>query len=103
MHHRFHDDMGDDLRDQLTNLRDEVASLRKQVARSGRRGYGDVRHMGAETADRMRDYAEHALPELRRSARHLQQSARENPTATATIAAASLVVLGLAAALMMRR
>lgn len=103
MHHRFHDDTPDELRDQLTSLRDEVASLRKQVARSGRRGYRDARHMGAETADWMRDYAEHALPELRRSARHVRKSARENPTTTATIAAASVVVLGLAAALMMRR
>lgn len=103
MHHRFHDDMGDELRDQLMSLRDEVASLKKQIARSGRRGYRDSRHLGADAAEWMREYAGHALPDFRRSAQQIQQSARENPTAAASIAAASIIVLGLAASLLMRR
>ncbi|WEX09721.1 hypothetical protein [Chelativorans sp. AA-79] len=102
MHHR-HEDFSEDLRDQLTSLSHEVASLRKQLGRRSRSAFRDSRHTGEDLAETLRDYLGSALPEIRRNAYHIQDQARQHPGTTAAVAAASVVVLGLAASLLMRR
>ncbi|WP_309082752.1 hypothetical protein [Chelativorans sp.] len=102
MHHR-HEDIGEDLREQIASLSHEVAALRKQVTRRGRSAFRETRHMSEEIAEMLREYLSSALPELRRGARTVQVHAREHPTTTAAVAAASVVVLGLAASLLLRR
>ncbi|WP_265517778.1 hypothetical protein [Nitratireductor luteus] len=101
--HRYQDGIADDLRDQLSNLRDEITDLRRQVSRQSAGAYREASHKGAEFGDTMREYLEAAVPELRRGANHLGRTARRHPGASAGAAAAGLVVLGLAAALLMRR
>lgn len=103
MHQKFHHDTADDLRDQFDGLRQEMAVLRKEIGRRGRGTYRETRHMGEEAADWMRDYAASALPEIRDNAYRMQRSVRKHPAATAGVAAAGVIVLGLAAAFFMRR
>lgn len=103
MHSKFHHDTADSLHDQLDSLRHEMAVLRKELGRRGRGAYRDSRHMGEEAADWMRAYASSALPEIRDNAYRVQRSARDHPAATAGVAAAGVIVLGLAAAFFMRR
>lgn len=103
MYHRSHHEMGEDLRDQIMSLNHEVAALRKHLARGSRGALKHSRHMGEEAADWLREYAESALPEIRRGAHQLHQSAREHPGTTAGVAAAAVIVLGLAATFLMRR
>lgn len=103
MHHGHHkEDMREDLQDQLLRLSHDVAGLKKQMASRGRSAYQDTRHMSEDFADMMRDYMHH-MPDMREKAYRLQKSAQAHPGTTATVAAASVVVLGLAASLFMRR
>jgi len=102
MHHR-HEDLADDLRDQIASLSQEIAAMRKQMMRRGRGAFRDSRHVSEDIVDTVRDYLSSAMPEIRRSAYHLQDRAREHPGTTAAVAAASVIVLGLAASLLMRR
>lgn len=100
---RHQDGTADDLRDQLNSLRDEMTDLRKQVSRQSAGAYRETRHKSAEIGDMIRDYFEAAVPELRRSANQIGRTARQHPSASAGAALAGLAVLGLAAALLMRR
>ncbi len=102
MHHRHHDDFREDLRDQIASLSNDVAKLRKQMMRRGRGALHDSRHLGEDLAEMMRDYYA-ALPDFRRNAYKLQRTAEAHPATTAGIAAMSVIVLGLAASLLMRR
>ena len=94
------DEVVENLEEQLASLRKEVKSLRKLAAKRGAAAYEDasdgVVHLYEELADRVAD----ALPPLRKSARRVERHARENPAAAAAV---GLVVLGLLAAMMMRR
>lgn len=98
MHHRHREDV----QDQLMRLSQEVAALKKQMTSSGRAAYRDTRHMGEDFADAMRDHL-HQMPDMRVQAYRLQKSAQAHPGTTASIAAAGIIVLGLAASLFMRR
>ncbi|WP_173933626.1 hypothetical protein [Chelativorans sp. Marseille-P2723] len=102
MYHKRHEGIGDELREQLSNLSHEVAQLKKQMMRRGKGAFHGSRHMGEEIGELLRDYYE-ALPDLRRSAHRLQKSAEANPAATAGVAAAAVVLVGLAASLLLRR
>ncbi|WP_274423305.1 hypothetical protein [Chelativorans sp. YIM 93263] len=102
MHHGRHQDIREDVQDQLVRLSHEVAGLKKQMASRGRAAYRDTRHVGEDFADVMRDYM-HNMPDMRQQAHRLQKSAQAHPATTASIAAASVIVLGLAASLFMRR
>ncbi|MCO5063411.1 MAG: hypothetical protein M9924_03245 [Rhizobiaceae bacterium] len=94
------DEVIENLEAQLASLRKEVKGLRKIAAKRGAAAYEDasdgVAHIYEEIADRVVD----ALPTVRKSARTVERHARENPAAAAAV---GLVVLGLLAAMMMRR
>jgi hypothetical protein len=89
------DDVIENLEAQLASLRKEVKSLRKVAAKRGASAYEDasegVAHLYEEIAERVAE----SLPPLKKSARRVEQQARENPAA---VAAVGLVVLGLLAA-----
>jgi len=102
MHHR-HEDWGEDLRDQIASLNHEVAAMRKQMMRRGRGAFRDGRHTSEDIVETVREYLSSAMPDIRRSAYHIQHRAREHPGTTAAVAAAGVIVLGLAASLLMRR
>jgi len=103
MHHRHHEDLSEDLRDQIAALSQEVAAMRKQMMRRGRSAFRDSRHVSEDIVDTVREYLSSAMPDIRRSAYQIQDRAREHPGTTAAVAAASVIVLGLAASLFMRR
>ncbi|WP_011582648.1 MULTISPECIES: hypothetical protein [Chelativorans] len=102
MRHR-HEDLGEDLRDQIASLSHEIAAMKKQMMRRGRGSFRDSRHMSEEIVETVRDYLSAAMPDIRRGAYQIQDRAREHPGTTAAVAAASVIVLGLAASLFMRR
>ncbi|WP_336055301.1 hypothetical protein [Nitratireductor sp. CH_MIT9313-5] len=101
--HRYRDSMADDLHDQIASLSSEVADLRRQMSRKSARAYHDTRNMGAEFGEMLREYVSAALPEIRRNAHRLERTARDNPAASAGVAAAGLVAIGLAATFFLRR
>ena len=103
MHNRFQNNISDGLQDQIASLADEVAHLRKSLRKQGRSAYKDAMHVSEDATEWLREQAAYALPEIKRSAHHLQKAARDNPTAAAGLAAASLFVVGMAVAFMMRR
>lgn len=103
MHNRFQNNISDSLQDQIASLADEVTHLRKTLRKQSRSAYKDAMHVSEDAAEWLKDQAAHALPEIRRSAHHLQKAARDNPAAAAGLAAASLFVVGMAVAFMRRR
>lgn len=100
---RFRDDVSDEVRSEIDALRHELSSLRKQVARRGAGAFRQSRHAGDEFVDVLRDYAEAALPDMRRKARYVEKTARDHPMTTAATAAVGLLAVGLAVTLFMRR
>lgn len=97
-----HQDLREDLHEQMASLRHEVARLKKQLARRSRRAYRDTHHIREDLAEMLQHYYA-ALPDLRHGARRLQKSADAHPGTTAAIAAISVIVLGCAASLLLRR
>lgn len=108
---RKRDDVIDDLEQQVSSLTRELAGLRRNVAkrgaglyddvsRSGSHVYGDVSDLVAELVDRFVHRAPGSRRALERRARLAGDAVRDHPR---TAAVAGLVVLGLAAALLMRR
>lgn len=100
---RTREDLQDELQTQLDGLRRELASVRKDVAKRGYGAYREGRHMGEDLVDVLRDGIESALPTVRRNARYVERTARENPGATIATAVVGLAVIGLAAAFFARR
>lgn len=92
----------DDIQDQLDSLRREIKVLRKQAGRGGERIGRQTRHTGNDVAELVREYADAALPQVRRETRKLGKSARAHPYATVTTAAVGLLAIGLAVSLLRR-
>ncbi|MDN2568364.1 hypothetical protein N1F89_19235 [Aquibium sp. A9E412] len=100
---RFREDLTDDLREQLDELRHDIARLRRDVSGRSARAYRGSRHMADEVAEALREYADAALPTLRRGARVARRQAHDHPGSTAAVALVGLAVLGLGASLFLRR
>ncbi|MBX3598775.1 MAG: hypothetical protein KF874_14495 [Rhizobiaceae bacterium] len=94
------DEVIENLEDQLAALRKEMKSLRKVAAKRGSAAFEDASEGFANIYDDISHRVLEAVPPLRRSARRVEKHARDNPAAAAAV---GLVVLGLLAALMMRR
>lgn len=94
------DDIIDNLEEQLATLRKEVKSLRKIAAKRGAAAYDDASEGVSNLYDEIASRVIDAAPHLRKSARRVEQHARDNPAAAAAV---GLVVLGLFAAVMIRR
>lgn len=94
------DDIVENLEEQLASLRKEVKSLRKMAAKRGAAAYDDASEGAAHLYDEIAHRVLEAVPPLRKSARRVEQQARDNPAAAAAV---GLVVLGLLAAVLMRR
>src|SRR5690606_18589162 len=63
MHHR-HEDLGEDLRDQIASLSHEIAAMRKQMMRRGRGAFRDSRHVSEDIVDTVREYLSSAMPDI---------------------------------------
>lgn len=89
-----------DLEKQVAALSKELAALKKAAARRGNAYYEEGRDAAwdyySDLADRIGD----SLPAIRRRARALEHTARDNPGTTAAV---GLVVVGLLAALLLSR
>lgn len=94
------EDVIENLEEQLASLRKEVKSLRKIAGKRGAAAYEDASEGMANLYDEIAHRVIEAVPPLRKSARRMEQHARENPAAAAAV---GLVVLGLLAAMVMRR
>lgn len=94
------DEVVENLEAQLASLRKEMKSLRKIAGKRGAAAYEDASEGMAHIYEEIADRVVEAIPPLRKSARRVERQARENPAAAAAV---GLVVLGLLAALMMRR
>lgn len=93
-------DIVDNLESQVDALRDEIASLRKQLGKRSARVYGEASDAASDLYEDLASRWADALPHVRKRARYVEQQARDNP---ATAAAVALVVVGLFAALMVKR
>lgn len=100
---RLRDDIQDEIQRQIDSLKYDIAVLRRDMKRRGGRAFRHNRSAGEEIVDFLRDYIEHGLPDMRRSARRIRRSARDHPFASTTAAALGLLAVGVAAALLLRR
>jgi hypothetical protein len=98
---RLRDTLDDDLQGQITALSKEISALRKSLSSKGSAAWNGGWSSTAELYDDLRSTLSDALPEVRKQARHLERTARDNPATTAALV--GLVVIGLAVALMARR
>lgn len=96
----FFSGAGDDIETRIAQLSNELSSLKKAAAKRGAKSYEDGLELASDTYDEWRGRFEEALPHLRKGARRIERSARDNPAAAALI---GLAALGLLAALLSRR
>jgi hypothetical protein len=98
---RLRDSWEDDLQEQVAVLGKEVKALRKSLASQGNAAWESSLDSTAALYEDLRERVAEALPTIRKQARQVEQTARDNPVATAALV--GLVVVGLAVALMSRR
>ena len=94
------DDLVDSLETQVDSLRKEIASLRRSLGKQGARAYGEASDTAGALYEDLAERWQDALPVLRKRARYVEQQAKDNPATTAAVA---LVVVGLLAALLVKR
>jgi hypothetical protein len=94
------EDVIESLEAQVASLRKEVKGLRKVAAKRGAEVYDEASESAALLYEDIAQRVADAMPHIRKSAQRVERHARDNP---ATAAAVGLVVLGLVAALVMRR
>lgn len=96
-----------DLEKQVAQLTKELASLKKQLSKRGHHYYEEGREALADYRDTISDYYDEIsgrigdhMPDIRRKARVIENTAREHPAAAAAV---GLIVIGLAASLLFGR
>lgn len=89
-----------DLEDQVATLTKELSALKKTISKRGASAYQDTRDSASEVYGEMWDRFSDSLPAMRKRARAAERVARDNP---ATAALVGLAVIGLVAALLVRR
>ncbi|MBU2146610.1 MAG: hypothetical protein KKD02_09700 [Alphaproteobacteria bacterium] len=92
--------MESDLEDQVAALTKELSALKKSVSRRGANAYQDTRDGASEVYGELWERFAESLPAMRKRARAAEKVARDNPATTAFL---GLAVVGLAAALLLRR
>lgn len=94
------DDLVESLEAQVDALRKELSGLRKNLSKRGRAAYADASDSAETLYDDLAQRWSDAAPHLRKRAKQVEETARENPAAAAAV---GLVVVGLLAALLFRR
>jgi hypothetical protein len=94
------DDLVESLEAQVDSLRKEVSGLRKTLSKRGRAAYADASDTAESVYDDLAQRWADAAPHLRKRAKLVEQTARDNPAAAAAV---GLVVVGLLAAMLFRK
>ena len=81
--------------DQVSALREELASLTKSLTRKGSAAYDDIEGRASDLYGYVQDRAPDVARELRRQARQLERTAKDNPVASIAVAAVALLVIGV--------
>ena len=97
---KLRDDIESDLSDQLVSLQKEVASLRKQVKHQSSRVYDDASETIADLVESFLTNTKGARKQIYSRARQVEDTAKENPVATAVV---GLTIVGLLVALFSSR
>jgi len=97
---KLRDDLETDLSDQIVSLKKEVASLRKTVTKQSSRAYDDTSETLADFVDMILANTKGARKELYSKARYVEDTAKENPVATAVV---GVTIIGLLIALFSSR
>ena len=83
-----------ELEDQVTALREELASLTKSLSRKSSAAFGDIEGRASDLYGYVQDRGPEVARELRKQARHIERTARDNPVASIAVAAVALLVIG---------
>lgn len=97
---QIRDDVVESLEAQLATLRKEVSGLRKTLSRRSARAYDSASETAGEVYEDLAERWADALPQIRKGARVVERSARDNPAVTAAV---GIAVVGLLALLVFRR
>lgn len=96
-----------DLEKQVAQLSKELRSMKKQLSRRGNHYYEEGREALSDYRDTLSEYYDEFssrvgdhLPDLRKKARAIENTAREHPAAAVAV---GLVVIGLAASFLFGR
>jgi ElaB/YqjD/DUF883 family membrane-anchored ribosome-binding protein len=83
-----------EIEDQIAALRDEVASLTRSLSKSGSAAFDRIEDRASDLYGYVQDRSPEVVRELRKQARHIESTARENPVASIALAAVALLVIG---------
>lgn len=97
---QLRDELVESLEAQVATLRKEVSGLRKNLAKRGAKAYDSASEGAGDLYEELAERWAEALPHVRKRAKAVEQTARDNPTAAVAV---GLVVVGLLATLFVRR
>ena len=89
----------DELERKIAHLSKELSVLTRQAQKRGSHLYDDTRDTASDAYSELSDRIHDWMPVVRKQARHAEQAARDNPA----LVLAGVAVVGLAAALLLRR
>lgn len=83
-----------ELEDQIATLKNEVASLTRSLSQRGSEAFGGIEDRASDLYGYMQDKGPEVARELRRQARYVEHTARENPITTLAVLVGAVVVVG---------
>ena len=83
-----------EIENQIAALRDEVGSLTRALSKTGASAYGSIEDRASDLYGYIQDRRPEVVRELRKQARTIENSARENPVTAIAIAAVALLAVG---------
>ncbi|MCO6392687.1 hypothetical protein GTW25_16805 [Aliihoeflea aestuarii] len=89
----------DELERRISHLSKELSALTREAQKRGSHLYGDTRDTASDAYGELSDRIHDWMPVVRKQARQAEQTARDHPA----LVLAGVAVVGLAAALLLRR
>lgn len=97
---QLRDDLVESLEAQVASLRKEVSGLRKNLSKRGAKAYDSASESAGDLYEELAERWAEALPHVRKRARAVEQTARDNPAAAVAV---GMIVVGLLAAMFVRK
>lgn len=83
-----------ELESQIASLKAELASMTRTLSRRGSAALGDIEDRASDLYGYVQERGPEVAREIRKQARHLEHTARENPIASIALVAVAALVVG---------
>ncbi|MBC8129979.1 MAG: DUF883 family protein [Rhizobiaceae bacterium] len=83
-----------EIQDQIATLRNEVASLTRSLSRRSGEAFSEIEDRASDLYGYVQDRGPEVAREIRKQARYVEHTARENPITTLAVLAGAVLLVG---------